>query len=921
MEAKEIDMQIKERDLLIFDSYFLNNSYIDKFSPSKADLYLHKLINSNVIEKFPNLKRWYNHISSVIENQSILTDNEGAPIHVITDIGKFIDVFGCSKIDEELISRLEKVIGRKAHHFIKRGIFFSHRELHRILTLAEQGKPFYLYTGRGPSSQAMHCGHLIPFLLTKWLQDVFDIPLVIQLTDDEKYLWKDLEVDECNKLAFENARDIIAVGFDLNKTLIFSDMDIIDSEFYRNILRVQKQITFNEVKKLFEFDESSSIGKIMFPAIQASPAFSSSFPEIFGSKRNIPCLVTCAIDQDPYFRLTRDVAGLLGFHKPAMMCSKVLPALQGATGKMSDSDELSCIYLTDTPNQIKKKVNKYAFSGGRDTLEEHREKGGDCDVDVSFMYLTFFLEDDERLQQIRSDYASGKMLTGELKLELIKVFDIILNLRFTSYLCVLQKLIGTHQEKRKEITDDIVRQFMTPRSLKFKSGSLEESSFENNEYDSVDFKDIVNPWNVKAHSKKGIDYDKLTVLQNICIQNTGDNIDLSVECIVDYYSNRKILFLTSFYKPFILVDLFGCSKFDDELIKRLEKVIGTKAHHFIKRGIFFSHRELHRILSLAEEGKAFYLYTGRGPSSNTMHCGHLIPFIMTKWLQDVLDVPLIIQLTDDEKYLWNDLKVDDCPKLAFENARDIIALGFDINKTFILSDLDYMKGFYRNVLRVQKHVTFNQVKGIFGFDDSSNIGKIMFPAIQATPAFSSSFPEIFGKRKDIPCLIPCAIDQDPYFRMTRDVAPKLGFQKPALICSTFFPALQGAMSKMSASDETSSIFLTDTSSQISEKVTKYAFSGGWDTVEEHQEKGGDCDVDVSFMYLTFFLDDDERLEKIRNDYSSGKMLPGELKNELIKILQKLVASHQERRKEVTDDVVRKFMTPRHLNFKFNSSKS
>lgn len=62
---------------------------------------------------------------------------------------------------------------------------------------------------------------------------MFDIPLVIQLTDDEKYLWKDLEVDECNNLAFENAKDIIAVGFDINKTLIFSDMEIIDNDFYR----------------------------------------------------------------------------------------------------------------------------------------------------------------------------------------------------------------------------------------------------------------------------------------------------------------------------------------------------------------------------------------------------------------------------------------------------------------------------------------------------------------------------------------------------------------------------------------------------------------------------------------------------------------------------------------------------------------
>ena len=45
--------------------------------------------------------------------------------------------------------------------------------------------------------------------------------------------------------------------------------------------------------------------------------------------------------------------------------------------------------------------------------------------------------------------------------------------------------------------------------------------------------------------------------------------------------------------------------------------------------------------------------------------------------------------------------------------------------------------------------------------------------------------------KDVTCLIPCAIDQDPYFRMTRDVAPVLKFKKPALLHSTFFPALQG----------------------------------------------------------------------------------------------------------------------------------
>lgn len=87
----------------------------------------------------------------------------------------------------------------------------------------------------------------------------------------------------------------------------------------------------------------------------------------------------------------------------------------------------------------------------------------------------------------------------------------------------------------------------------------------------------------------------------------------------------------------------------------------------------------------------------------------------------------------------------------------------------------------------------NQVKGIFGLTTDDYIGKISFPAVQAAPAFPDSFPHMFGARKDIRCLVPCAIDQDPYFRMTRDVAPRLGQHKTALIEARFFPALQVGM--------------------------------------------------------------------------------------------------------------------------------
>jgi len=212
-------------------------------------------------------------------------------------------------------------------------------------------------------------------------------------------------------------------------------------------------------------------------------------------------------------------------------------------------------------------------------------------------------------------------------------------------------------------------------------------------------------------------------------------------------------------------------------------------------------------------------------------------------------------------------------------------------------------------------VTGSTVRSIFGFEDSDNIGKVSFPAIQAAPSFSNSFPHIFGNRTDIPCLIPCAIDQDPYFRMTRDAAPRLGYVKPALIHSKFFPALQGPNSKMSASIATSAIFLTDSPALIKEKVQQHAFSGGKATKAEQVQFGANVDIDVSYQYLTFFLHDEKRLDDIKEKYSTGKMLTSEIKQILIDVLTDLVIRHQEARATVTEDVVTAFLTPRKLHFK------
>ncbi len=101
---------------------------------------------------------------------------------------------------------------------------------------------------------------------------------------------------------------------------------------------------------------------------------------------------------------------------------------------MSASAENSSIFMHDTPNQIKNKINKHAFSGGQETAEEQRRLGGNPDVDVAYQYLTFFLDDDAEIERIATDYRSGAMLTGELKQKCI---------------AVLQKVVSNFSRRRR----------------------------------------------------------------------------------------------------------------------------------------------------------------------------------------------------------------------------------------------------------------------------------------------------------------------------------------------------------------------------------------------------------------------------------------------------------------------------------------
>ena len=359
-----------------------------------------------------------------------------------------------------------------------------------------------------------------------------------------------------------------------------------------------------------------------------------------------------------------------------------------------------------------------------------------------------------------------------------------------------------------------------------------------------------------------------------------------------------------------LIRDFGSEPITADMVESLKILTNSRPHHFLSRNIFFSHRDFHRILQAHSSGTPFYLYTGRGPSSEAMHLGHLVPFLFTKWLQDVFDVPLVIQITDDEKYLWKDITMEKMDRIAHENIKDIIALGFNPQKTFIFKNYEYLGSMYRVVSKIQRGVTASQARNCFGFRMEDNIGKWSFPAIQAAPSFAAAFPHLFPmpekEQRNVLCLIPCAIDQDPYFRLTRDIAPRLGWPKPALLHSIFFPALVGPHTKMSASASHTCIYLTDTPEMIKDKISRYAFSGGGATRREHLTLGGHAEIDVPLQWLRFFMEDENKLAELTWGYRTGRVSTSEVKKVLIEVLQKIVAEHQRARALVTDADVKSF---------------
>lgn len=323
------------------------------------------------------------------------------------DYDKLINQFGIEKISD--------ILGeiKDPQRLMKRGVVFGHREFKEINDLINKKEDFAVVTGMMPSGQ-MHIGHKMVVDQLKWYQEKGAM-LSLPIADLESYAARNMSFEKGKQIAVdEYLTNWIALGLDLerenvNVYLQSQNKSLFDLEF-----KASRKTNFSQLHAIYGFDNSTNIAHVQAPLMQVADILLPQIEEFGGPKKVV---VPVGVDQDPHIRLTRDIAHRLneelGFIQPASTYHRFLTGLTG--DKMSSSKPNTAIYLNEEPEVAAKKV-KTAKTGGRESLKEQEELGGEVDKCVIYEMLVYHLiDDDKELEKIREECLSGQLRCGDCK--------------------------------------------------------------------------------------------------------------------------------------------------------------------------------------------------------------------------------------------------------------------------------------------------------------------------------------------------------------------------------------------------------------------------------------------------------------------------------------------------------------------------
>ncbi len=326
----------------------------------------------------------------------------------IIDYDKLTEQFGIKPFSE-VVDQIND-----ASKLMTRGIIFGQRDYTKITDALNNNKEFATMTGMMPSGR-MHIGHKMVVDQLKWYQKQ-GADIYLSIADMEAYAARGISKEQSRELALnEYIVNYIALGLDVTKDNFHLYLQSENDDVKDLAYTIGRKVTFSQMRSIYGFDNSTNIAHIYTPLLQVADILHPQLEKYGGPK---PVIVPVGPDQDPHIRLTRDLAAKfndeLGFIEPSATFHRFMTGLTGE--KMSSSKPKSAIYLTDSIKDATKKV-KSAKTGGRESLKEQKELGGEPDKCSIYELLVYHLvDDDEKLRDLREKCLAGEILCGECKM-------------------------------------------------------------------------------------------------------------------------------------------------------------------------------------------------------------------------------------------------------------------------------------------------------------------------------------------------------------------------------------------------------------------------------------------------------------------------------------------------------------------------
>lgn len=321
----------------------------------------------------------------------------------VKDYSHVFTEFGLSPLDSKI---------SLDHYFFERGHIVAHRDFNRITDALKRKKPFINMTGIACSG-GLHFGHKVDIDLFVFLKKL-GAKSFFCAADLDGYLSRPDQqvgsIDRAREIAVENISHALALGVSEKDVYVQSRGSPKNPGRYFNFaFELSKKITANTFESAYGHVD---LGKVASNFLQYADILHPQLKEFVGP---MPSVTGIGLDQDPHARIARDIAKRLpyNFFVPSFVYFKHMRGLREGA-KMSSSRPEATLFLTDSQKEAERKIMT-AFTGGRNTLEEHRRLGGIPEICRVYEVLNFHLPDSKKLKKIYDDYKSGKMLSSEIK--------------------------------------------------------------------------------------------------------------------------------------------------------------------------------------------------------------------------------------------------------------------------------------------------------------------------------------------------------------------------------------------------------------------------------------------------------------------------------------------------------------------------